>query len=95
MNKSVKLTKVAKMDKVIKDVNMRHGRTWKVKFSNFMHIYVFGSWKFLTAFGAMFLVFVTGLQAFCALYSCGRVTSIIPGNFQGGANNRTINGVRN
>ncbi|GJT98276.1 putative UPF0481 protein [Tanacetum coccineum] len=89
MNKSVKLTKFAKMDKVIMDVNMRHGRTWKVKFANFMHIYVFGSWKFLTAFGAMFLT------AFCALYSCGRVTTFIPGNFQGGANNRTINGIRN
>ncbi|PWA67026.1 hypothetical protein CTI12_AA322170 [Artemisia annua] len=96
MNKSVKLTKVAKMDKVIKDVNKRHGRTWKVKFTNFMNIYVFGSWKFLTAFGAMFLMFVTGLQAFCTLYSCGRVTSRLPGNFQGGgANNRTINGIGN
>ncbi|GKC20383.1 putative UPF0481 protein [Tanacetum coccineum] len=96
MNKSVKLTKVAKMDKVIKDVSKRHGRTWKVKFANFMNIYVFGSWKFLTAFGAMFLMFVTGLQAFCTLYSCGRVTSRLPGNFQGGgANNRTVNGFGN
>ncbi|KAI7744672.1 hypothetical protein M8C21_033074, partial [Ambrosia artemisiifolia] len=33
MSKSVKLTKVPKMDKVIEDVNLRYSRTWRVDFN--------------------------------------------------------------
>ncbi|KAI3761496.1 hypothetical protein L1987_51913 [Smallanthus sonchifolius] len=73
MSKSVKLTKVAKMDKVIEDVNTRYAKTWRVKFSNFMNAYVFGSWKFLTIFAALFMLLLTGLQSFCSVYSCARV----------------------
>ncbi|GJT79288.1 gypsy type transposase [Tanacetum coccineum] len=40
MSKSVKLTKVPKMDKVIEDVNKRFAQTWRVKMANFMKTYL-------------------------------------------------------
>ncbi|KAL7606726.1 hypothetical protein Lser_V15G17668 [Lactuca serriola] len=83
MSKSVKLTKVAKMDKVIEDVNKRYGRTWRVKMANFFNKYVFGSWKFLTVLAALFMLLLTGLQAFCSVYSCARVFHQLP-DIQGG-----------
>ncbi|KAI3759612.1 hypothetical protein L6452_07546 [Arctium lappa] len=78
MSKSVKLTKVAKMDKVIEDVNKRYGDTWRVKMGNFMKTYVFGSWRFLTLLAALFMLLLTGLQAFCSVYSCARVFHQLP-----------------
>nr|XP_043616384.1 putative UPF0481 protein At3g02645 [Erigeron canadensis] len=83
MSKSVKLTKVPKMDKVIEDVNKRYAQTWRVKIANFMNTYVFGSWKFLTVLVALFMLLLTGLQAFCSVYSCARAFHQIP-DFQGG-----------
>nr|XP_043615340.1 putative UPF0481 protein At3g02645 [Erigeron canadensis] len=84
MSKSVKLTKVPNMDKVIEDVNKRYAQTWRVKFANFMNTYVFGSWKFLTILAALFMLFLTGLQSFCSVYSCARVFHQLP-DIQGGA----------
>ncbi|KAK9054647.1 hypothetical protein SSX86_025726 [Deinandra increscens subsp. villosa] len=84
MSKSVKLTKVAKMDKVIEDVNTRYAKTWRVKFANFMNTYVFGSWKFLTILAALFMLLLTGLQSFCSVYSCARVFHQLP-DMQGGS----------
>ncbi|KAI3759610.1 hypothetical protein L6452_07544 [Arctium lappa] len=78
MSKSVKLTKVAKMDKVIEDVNKRYSRTWRVKLSKFMKTYVFGSWKVLTLLAAVFMLLLTSLQSFCSVYSCARVFHQIP-----------------
>lgn len=86
MSKSVKLTKVAKMDKVIEDVNKRYGRTWRVKMANFFNTYVFGSWKFLTVLAALFMLLLTGLQAFCSVYSCARVFHQLP-DIQGSEGN--------
>ncbi|PWA59585.1 hypothetical protein CTI12_AA369770 [Artemisia annua] len=73
MSKSVKLTEVPKMDKVIEDVNKRYAQTWRVKVENFMKTYVFGSWKFLTVLAAVFMLLLTMLQSFCSVYSCARV----------------------
>ncbi|PWA44247.1 hypothetical protein CTI12_AA528180 [Artemisia annua] len=78
MSKSVKLTKVPKMDKVIEDVNKRYGKTWRVKLSKFMRTYVFGSWKILTLLAALFMLFLTFVQAFCSVYSCARVFHQLP-----------------
>ncbi|PWA52373.1 hypothetical protein CTI12_AA455430 [Artemisia annua] len=83
MSKSVKLTKVPKMDKVIEDVNKRYAQTWKVKFANFMNTYVFGSWKFLTVLVAIVMLLLTALQSFCSVYSCARMFHQLP-DFQGG-----------
>ncbi|GKC94587.1 putative UPF0481 protein, partial [Tanacetum coccineum] len=73
MSKSVKLTKVPKMDKVIEDVNKRFARTWRVKMANFMKTYVFRSWKFLTVLATVGMLLLTMLQSFCFVYSCARV----------------------
>lgn len=78
MSKSVKLTKVEKMDKVIEDVNKRYSKTWRVKAAKFMRTYVFASWKLLCLLAAMFLLFLTTVQAVCSVYSCARVLHQLP-----------------
>ncbi|PWA50856.1 hypothetical protein CTI12_AA468600 [Artemisia annua] len=78
MSKSVKLTKVPKMDKVIEDVNRRYGKTWRVKLSKFMKRYVFGSWRILTLLAALFILFLSCVQAFCSVYECARILHQLP-----------------
>ncbi|EEF31924.1 conserved hypothetical protein [Ricinus communis] len=76
MNKSIKLTKVPFLDKVIEDVNKYYNGRWKVRVGSFMKSYVFGSWQFLTLLAAVFLLMLTALQAFCSVYSCSRLFNI-------------------
>ncbi|KAG8379763.1 hypothetical protein BUALT_Bualt07G0123300 [Buddleja alternifolia] len=76
MSKSIRLTKVPSLDKVIGDVNKFYNGRWKVKFGKFMKRYVFGSWKILTFFAAIMLLILTTLQAFCQVYSCARILRI-------------------
>ncbi|PWA86635.1 hypothetical protein CTI12_AA134980 [Artemisia annua] len=78
MSKSVKMTKVPYMDKVIEEVNKRYNGTWRVKLARFMATYVFGSWKFLTLFSAVFMLFLSTVQTFCSIYSCARVFKQLP-----------------
>ncbi|XP_058111592.1 putative UPF0481 protein At3g02645 [Magnolia sinica] len=72
MSKSMKLTKVPYLDKVIEDVNKYYSSRWKVKVGKFMKKYVFGSWQFLTFLAAILLLLMNGLQAFCSVYTCAR-----------------------
>lgn len=76
MSKSVKLTKVPFLDKVIEDVNKFYNGRWKVKIGKCMKYYVFESWKFLTFLAAIMLLMLMSLQAFCSVYSCSRVFKI-------------------
>ncbi|CAN4088562.1 unnamed protein product [Withania somnifera] len=76
MSKSVKLTKVQLLDKVIEDVNKFYYGRWKVKIGKYMKHYVFESWKFLTFLAAIMLLMFMTLQAFCSVYSCARVLRI-------------------
>ncbi|KAJ0436499.1 hypothetical protein HanRHA438_Chr16g0738131 [Helianthus annuus] len=78
MSKSVKLTKVVKMDKVVADVNKMYGQTWRVKSAKYLKTYVFASWKILTLLAALFMLFLTTVQAFCSVYSCARVFHQLP-----------------
>ncbi|KAF5758117.1 hypothetical protein HanXRQr2_Chr16g0725641 [Helianthus annuus] len=78
MSKSVKLTKVVKMDKVVADVNKMYGQTWRVKSAKYLKKYVFASWKILTLLAALFMLFLTTVQAFCSVYSCARVFHQLP-----------------
>ncbi|KAF5758112.1 hypothetical protein HanXRQr2_Chr16g0725591 [Helianthus annuus] len=78
MSKSVKLTKVPKMDKVVADVNKMYGETWRVKSSKYLKKYVFASWQILTLLAALFMLFLTTLQAFCSVYVCARVFHQLP-----------------
>ncbi|MED6131398.1 hypothetical protein PIB30_009620 [Stylosanthes scabra] len=72
MNKSLRLSKVPKLDMVIEDVNKFYSGTTKVKVQKFMKVYVFGSWQLLTFLAAIFMLFLMGLQAFCSVYTCSR-----------------------
>ncbi|KAK1275964.1 putative UPF0481 protein [Acorus gramineus] len=72
MAKSVRLTKVGFMDKVIEDVNRYYNGRWKIKVGKFMKRYVFASWPFLTFLAAILMILLTSLQAFCSVYSCAR-----------------------
>ncbi|KAH6831479.1 hypothetical protein C2S53_009139 [Perilla frutescens var. hirtella] len=76
MSKSVRLTKVATLDKVIGDVNKFYSARWKVKMRNFMREYVFGSWKILTFLAAIAMLLIMCLQAFCQVYTCSRIVPI-------------------
>ena len=76
MSKSIRLTRVPFLDKVIEDVNKYHNGKWKVKFGKFMKLYVFGSWQFLTLLAAVLMLFLMALQAFCSVYTCARIFNI-------------------
>ncbi|KAK7294049.1 hypothetical protein RJT34_16932 [Clitoria ternatea] len=72
MSKSLRLSRVALLDKVIEDVNKYHNGRMKVKMWKFMKVYVFSSWQVLTFLAAIFLLLLMALQAFCSVYTCSR-----------------------
>ncbi|KAG1327813.1 putative UPF0481 protein [Cocos nucifera] len=72
MSRSVRLTRVPKLDRVIEDVNKYYDRNWSIKTSKLMKKYVFNSWKLLTLLAAILLLLMTALQAFCSVYTCSR-----------------------
>ncbi|XP_010904999.1 putative UPF0481 protein At3g02645 [Elaeis guineensis] len=72
MSKSVRLTRVPKLDRVIEDVNKYYNRNWRIKTSKLMKNYIFNSWKLLTLLAAILLLLMTALQAFCSVYTCSR-----------------------
>ncbi|CAI9786932.1 unnamed protein product [Fraxinus pennsylvanica] len=76
MSKSIRLTNVSFIDKVIVDVNRYYNGRWKVKFGKFMKKYVFGSWQILSFLAAIMLLLLMCLQAFCEVYSCRRIFPI-------------------
>ncbi|XP_028059404.1 putative UPF0481 protein At3g02645 [Camellia sinensis] len=73
MNKSVRLTKVPFLDKVIEDTNKYYNGKWKVKVGKFMKLYVFGSWQCLSFLASILLLLLTTFQAFCSVYNCSRL----------------------
>ncbi|XVF74813.1 hypothetical protein PTKIN_Ptkin13bG0141300 [Pterospermum kingtungense] len=76
MSKSIRLTKVPFLDKVIEDVNRYHNCRWNVKARNFFKHYVYGSWQLLTLLAAIMLLMLMTFQAFCSVYSCSRILRI-------------------
>ena len=76
MSKSIRLTKVPFLDKVIEDVNKHYNGRWSVKSGKFFKIYVFGSWQFLTVLAAVMLLVMMAMQAVCSVYSCARILRI-------------------
>ncbi|KAK6127985.1 hypothetical protein DH2020_038287 [Rehmannia glutinosa] len=73
MSKSIRLTKVPFLDKVIEDVNNYYKGRWKVRIGKFLKRYVFGSWQFMTLLAAVLVLFFMSLQAFCSVFSCVRM----------------------
>ncbi|KAJ1258276.1 hypothetical protein BS78_10G062800 [Paspalum vaginatum] len=72
MTRSVRLTKVAFVDRAIEDVNRYYNSRWCVKTKRFMRKYVFSSWQLLTFLAAILLLLLNTLQAFCSVYTCSR-----------------------
>ncbi|CAL5044240.1 unnamed protein product [Urochloa decumbens] len=72
MARSVRLTKVAFVDRAVEEVNRYYNGRWRVKAKRFMRKYVFSSWQVLTFFAAIMMLLLTTLQAFCAVYTCSR-----------------------
>ncbi|KAK4413965.1 hypothetical protein Salat_2809300 [Sesamum alatum] len=73
MSKSVRLTKVPFLDKVIEDVNCYYRGRFKVRIGKFLKRHVFGSWQSMTLLAAVLLLFFMSLQAFCSLFGCARI----------------------
>ncbi|XVF11221.1 hypothetical protein REPUB_Repub08aG0007500 [Reevesia pubescens] len=76
MSKSIRLTKVPFLDKVIEDVNRYYNCRWNVKVRKFFKQYVYGSWQFLTLLAAIMLLILMTFQAFCSVYSPFRILRI-------------------
>ncbi|KAL6898046.1 hypothetical protein ACP4OV_006642 [Aristida adscensionis] len=72
MTRSVRLTKVAFVDKAVEEVNRYYNARWRVKTKRFMRKYVFSSWQLLTFLAAVMMLMLTTLQAFCSVYTCSR-----------------------
>ncbi|CAL5191270.1 unnamed protein product [Lathyrus oleraceus] len=70
MSKSIKLTRVPFLDKVIEDVNQHYNSNVSIKVWKFMKVYVFASWQFLTFLAVIFLLCLMSLQVFCSFYRC-------------------------
>eukprot|EP01018_Ginkgo_biloba_P015793 Gb_20047 [translate_table: standard] len=68
----VRLTKVAYLDKVIRDLNKYYNRKWNVAIAEFVKKYIFGSWQILSLLAAALLLCLTFLQAFCSVYDCNK-----------------------
>lgn len=79
MSKSIKLTKVPLLDKVVEDVNRYYNGRMKVKAWRFMKSYVIGSWQFLTFLAAILLLLLMAMQAFCSVYTCRRFVWVVNG----------------
>ncbi|KAL3819164.1 hypothetical protein ACJIZ3_005069 [Penstemon smallii] len=73
MSRSIRLTKVPFLDKVIEEVNNYYNGRWKVRIGKFMAQHVFGSWQSLTLMAVITLLFLMSLQVFCSMFSCGRL----------------------
>ncbi|CAN6214871.1 unnamed protein product [Urochloa humidicola] len=72
MARSVRLTKVAFVDRAVEEVNRYYNLRWRVKARRFMRKYVFSSWQVLTFLAAVLMLLLTTLQAFCSVYTCSR-----------------------
>lgn len=73
MSRSVKLTKVAHLDKVIEDVNMFYNTRWRVRIMKSVKKYVFSSWPLLTFLAANLFLVLTSFQAICSFYDCSGI----------------------
>ncbi|KAL0425130.1 UNVERIFIED_CONTAM: hypothetical protein Sradi_1047800 [Sesamum radiatum] len=76
MSKSVRLTKVPFLDKVIEDVNCYYRGRLKVRIGKFLERHVFGSWQSMTLLAAVLLLFFYELASFLlAVWLCSNISS--------------------
>lgn len=77
MCRSVRLTRVPKIDRVINDVRSFNNTKLTVKTNKLLRRYVFKSWKILTVLATLFLLLMTGVQTFCSVYTCSKWVATI------------------
>ncbi|CAN6284218.1 unnamed protein product [Urochloa humidicola] len=70
MTRSVRLTRVPALDKVIDELNRHHEGCWKVRVRKFVRARVLGLRELLACVALVLLVLFVGLQAFCVLRGC-------------------------
>ncbi|PRQ32437.1 hypothetical protein RchiOBHm_Chr5g0046381 [Rosa chinensis] len=73
MSKSIRLTKVPSLDKVIADANGYYNGRWKVKMRKFLNTFVYGSKPLLAFLAAILLLLLMTLQAVCSVYRCSSI----------------------
>ncbi|KAE7997273.1 hypothetical protein FH972_001920 [Carpinus fangiana] len=76
MSKSIRLTKVPFLDKVIEDVNKYYSGKWRVKVGILLKAYVFEPWQFLALLAAILVLLLMTLQAFFSIYINTRILPV-------------------
>ncbi|KAK3137395.1 hypothetical protein QOZ80_5BG0451690 [Eleusine coracana subsp. coracana] len=71
MTRSVRLTRVPELDKVIDDLNQHYNSCWKVNIRTFVKEHVLGSRELLGCLAVVMLLLFMGLQVFCVARGCG------------------------
>lgn len=76
MTRSIRLTRVARLDKLVEDVNEYYHSRWKVKMRNFMrrNVKCGSTWDCAALLVVVLFLFGVGLQAFCLAHGCIRVS---------------------
>ncbi|KAG7018367.1 putative UPF0481 protein, partial [Cucurbita argyrosperma subsp. argyrosperma] len=72
MSKSMRLSRVLELDKVIEEVNEYYDGLWRVKMGRFVDAYIYSSWPLLALMAVAWVLFLIALQAFCSLFGCFR-----------------------
>uniref|UniRef100_A0A0D3GWQ1 Uncharacterized protein n=1 Tax=Oryza barthii TaxID=65489 RepID=A0A0D3GWQ1_9ORYZ len=72
MCRATRLSRVPRLDGVIRAVNEHRSRRAAVRLRKMMKRYVFRSWRVLTLLAAVVLLLMTALQTFCSVYQCNR-----------------------
>ncbi|KAL6658962.1 hypothetical protein ACP70R_003002 [Stipagrostis hirtigluma subsp. patula] len=72
MCRATRLSKVPRLDGVIREVNAHRSRTVAARAQKLLSKYVFRSWRILTLLAAVVLLLMTAMQTFCSVYPCSR-----------------------
>ncbi|XP_062183633.1 putative UPF0481 protein At3g02645 [Phragmites australis] len=70
MCRAMRLSKVPRLDGVIRAVNVHRNKNKAVRAKKLLKKYVFGSWRMLTLLASVVLLLMTALQTFCSAYPC-------------------------
>ncbi|XP_047326198.1 putative UPF0481 protein At3g02645 [Impatiens glandulifera] len=77
VTKSVRLTNVSHIDKVIEDVNKYVNNKMRVQIHKRFKRFIYRSWRLLTVVAIILLILMMILQSFCSIYNCPRVFNTI------------------
>ncbi|KAI4999101.1 hypothetical protein ZWY2020_059854 [Hordeum vulgare] len=70
MTRSVRLTRVPALDRVIDELNRYHGACWKVRVRTFVKAHLLGSRDMVACAMMVLLLLFVGVQAFCLSRGC-------------------------